>query len=328
MAPRIYVTRAVFDEALFRLRREAEVEVSPDDRPLSKPEVMERLRNADGAMTMLTDPIDRELLQAAPRLKITSNVAVGFNNVDTAAATELGVMVTNTPGVLTETTADFAWALLMAVARRVVEADVFARSGKWKAWSPTMFLGCDVYAKTIGIIGLGRIGQAVARRARGFNMNVIFHNPRPVDPNVVRELGATAVSFDELLHMSDFISLHVPLNAATTHLLDERAFSRMKPSCIVVNTARGPVVDEKALARALKDKQIAGAGLDVFEREPEIEPELIGMNSVVLAPHIGSGSYETRMKMCMMAADNLLAWLKGEQPPNLVNPEVWNRRRD
>ncbi len=328
MPQRIYVTRAVFEESLVELRREAHVEVSPDDRPLSKGEVMDRLQNADGAMTMLTDPIDRELLTACPRLKITSNVAVGYNNIDLAAATEVGVMATNTPGVLTDTTADFAWALLMAAARRVVEGDVFTRAGKWKSWSPTMFLGRDVHGKTLGIIGLGRIGQAVARRASGFNMDVIFHNVRPVADSVVRELGVRPVSFEELLRTSDFISVHVPLSAATTHLLDARAFSMMKPTCIVVNTARGPVVDEKALVDALKNKQIAGAGLDVFENEPHVEPELLRMENVVVAPHIGSGSYETRMKMCMMAAANLLAWVRGQRPPNLVNPEVWNRRRD
>jgi len=328
MPQKIYVTRAVFEEALVDLRREADVETSPDDRPLSKAEVIERLRDVDGAMTMLTDPIDRDVLTACARLKITSNVAVGYNNIDTAAATEFGVMATNTPGVLTDTTADFAWALLMAAARRVVEGDAFTRAGKWRAWSPTMFLGRDVHGKTLGILGLGRIGQAVARRAAGFNMKVIFHNPRPVADSVVREFGAQQVSFEELLRTSDFISLHVPLSAATTHLLNERAFAMMKPTCIVVNTARGPIVDEKALVEALKKKQIGGAGLDVFENEPEVEPDLLRMDNVVLAPHIGSGSYETRMKMCMMAAANLLAWLRGQRPPNLVNPEVWNRRRD
>jgi len=328
MPKKIYVTRAVFEEALTELRREAHVEVSPDDRPLSKAEVMERLREVDGAMTMLTDTIDREVLTACPGLKITSNVAVGFNNIDAGAATELGVMVTNTPGVLTDTTADFAWALLMAAARRVVEGDKFTRAGKWKAWSPTMFLGRDVHGKTLGILGLGRIGQAVARRAAGFNMKVIFNNPRAVSDGIVQQLGAQQVSFEELLRTSDFISLHVPLSAATTHMLDARAFAMMKPTCIVVNTARGPVIDERALVEALKNKKIAGAGLDVFENEPQVEPDLLHMDNVVLAPHIGSGSYETRLKMCMMAAANLLAWLRGQHPPNLVNPEVWNRRRD
>jgi glyoxylate reductase len=328
MPQKIYVTRAVFEEALVELRREAHVEVSPDDRPLSKAEVIERLRDVDGAMTMLTDLIDREVLCACPRLKITANVAVGFNNIDIAAATELGVMASNTPGVLTDTTADFAWALLMAAARRLVEGDVFTRAGKWKSWSPTMFLGRDVHGKTLGILGLGRIGQAVARRAAGFNMRIVFHNPRAVPDSMIRELGAEPVSFEELLRISDFITVHVPLSASTTHLLNDRAFAMMKPTCIVVNTARGPVVDEKALVRALKSKQIAGAGLDVFENEPQVEPELLHMDNVVLAPHIGSASYETRLKMCMMAAANLLAWLKGQCPPNLVNPEVWNKRRD
>jgi glyoxylate reductase len=328
MPKKIYVTRAVFEEALAELRREADIEVSSDDRPLSKAEVTERLRGVDGAMTMLTDPIDRDVLTACPRLKIASNVAVGFNNIDARAATELGVMVTNTPGVLTDTTADFAWALLMAAARRVVEGDLFTRAGKWKAWSPTMFLGRDVHGKTLGILGLGRIGQAVARRAAGFNMKAIFHNPRPVPEGIVRELGAQPVSFEELLRTSDFISVHVPLSAATTHLLNARTFAMMKPTCIVVNTARGPVIDERALVEALKNKQVAGAGLDVFENEPHVEPDLLLMDNVVLAPHIGSGSYETRLKMCMMAAANLLAWLRGQRPPNLVNPEVWNRRRD
>jgi glyoxylate reductase len=328
MSAKIYVTRAVFEEALVDLRTEADVEVSPDDRPLTKAEVIDRLRDVDGAMTMLTDTIDRDVLTRCPRLKITSNVAVGYNNIDIAAATDLGVMATNTPGVLTDTTADFAWALLMATARRVVEGDAFTRAGKWKAWSPTMFLGRDVHGKNLGILGLGRIGQAVARRAAGFNMNVIFYNPRPVADSVLRELGARPVSFEELLRTSDFISLHVPLSSATMHLLNERTFAMMKPTCIVVNTARGPVVDEKALVEALKKKQIAGAGLDVFENEPRVESELLHMDNVVLAPHIGSGSYETRMKMCMMAAANLLAWLRRQRPPNLVNPEVWSRRRD
>jgi glyoxylate reductase len=328
MAYKIYITRVVFEEALTDLRREADIQMSLDDRPLSKAEVIERLRDVDGAMTMLTDPIDQDVLTACPRLKITSNVAVGYNNIDTAAATEHGVMATNTPGVLTDTTADFAWALLMAAARRVVEGDAFTRAGKWRAWSPTMLLGRDVHGKTLGILGLGRIGQAVARRAAGFNMKVIFHNPRPVGDSIVRELGAQPVSFEELLRTSDFISLHVPLSGATTHLLNERAFAMMKPTCIIVNTARGPVVDEKALVEALRKKQIGGAGLDVFEDEPRVEPELLRMDNVVLAPHIGSGSYETRMKMCMMAAANLLAWVRGQRPPNLVNPEVWNRRRD
>jgi len=268
-----------------------------------------------------------ELLQSTPRLKVVANFAVGFNNVAVDSATQLGVVVTNTPGVLTETTADFAWTLLMAAARRVVEADKFARAGKFKAWGPRMFLGYDIYGKTLGLVGLGRIGQAVARRAAGFNMRVVFHDPESIPDRIIKELGVTRLPFDELLRVSDFISLHVPLFPETHHLLNDQTFALMKPTCIVINTSRGPVVDEKALVRAVRDGKIAGAGLDVFEREPEIEPELFAMGNVILAPHIASASHETRLRMCMMAADNLIAALKGERPPNLVNPEVWDKRR-
>ena len=324
---KVYVTRPVFDVAIDRLRRECEVELNAEDRILPKQELIDRLRDKDGALTLLTDAIDLEVLQSAPNLKVIANFAVGFNNVAIDSATKLGVAVTNTPGVLTETTADFAWTLLMAAARRVVEADKFARAGKFKAWGPKMFLGYDVYGKTLGLVGLGRIGQAVARRAAGFNMRIVFHDPESISDKVIKELGATRLPFDELLRVSDFVSMHVPLFPETHHLLNDHAFSLMKPSCIVINTSRGPVVDEKALARAVRNGRIAGAGLDVFEREPEIEPELFAIENVVLAPHIASASHETRLKMCMMAADNLVAVLKGELPPNLVNPEVWDKRR-
>ena len=294
---------------------------------LSKSELISHLREADGALTLLTDIINREVLEACPGLKVVANFAVGFNNVDIEAATELGVIVTNTPGVLTETTADFAWTLLMAAARRVVEADRFARAGKFKMWSPRMFLGHDVYGKTLGLIGLGRIGQAVARRASGFNMKVVFHDAEPIPEQVLQDLRVTPAPLEELLRISDFISVHVPLLAETKHLLSDRTFAMMKPTCVVVNTSRGPVVDEKALVRALKNGKIAAAALDVFEREPEIEPELFDIDNVVIAPHIASASHETRLKMCMMAAENLLASLKGNRPLNLVNPEVWGKRR-
>jgi glyoxylate reductase len=228
--------------------------------------------------------------------------------------------------VLTETTADFAWTLLMAAARRIVEGDSFARSGEWKAWGLQMLLGNDVFGKSLGIVGFGRIGQAVARRAMGFNMKIQYYDSQPVPPEAVPP-GVQAVSLDQLLSTSDFISVHVPLLPETTHLLNDKTFAMMKPNCVVVNTARGPVVDEKALARALKSGKIAAAGLDVFEREPEIEPTLLGLQNVVLAPHIASASRETRLKMCMMAAENLVAGLKGERPPNLVNPEALGNRR-
>jgi len=324
---KVYVTRPVFDEAVEKLRREVVVELNAEDRILSKKELIERLRDKDGALTLLTDAIDLEVLESAPKLKVVANFAVGFNNVAIESATKMGVVVTNTPGVLTETTADFAWTLLMAAARRVVEGDKFARAEDHWVWGPKMFLGYDVYGKTLGLVGLGRIGQAVARRAAGFNMRVVFHDTEPIPEQVVKDLGVTRLPLDELLRISDFISLHVPLFPETHHLLNDRTFALMKPTCIVVNTSRGPVVDEKALVRALRDKKIAGAGIDVFEREPEIEPELRKLENAVIAPHIASASHETRLKMCMMAADNLLAVLKGNRPPNLVNPEVWDKRR-
>jgi len=324
---RVYVTRPIFDQCVERLKHEVHVEVNSDERVLSKSELISHLREADGALTLLTDIINREVLEACPGLKVVANFAVGFNNVDIEAATELGVIVTNTPGVLTETTADFAWTLLMAAARRVVEADRFARAGKFKMWSPRMFLGHDVYGKTLGLIGLGRIGQAVARRASGFNMKVVFHDAEPIPEQVLQDLRVTPAPLEELLRISDFISVHVPLLAETKHLLSDRTFAMMKPTCVVVNTSRGPVVDEKALVRALKNGKIAAAALDVFEREPEIEPELFDIDNVVIAPHIASASHETRLKMCMMAAENLLASLKGNRPLNLVNPEVWGKRR-
>jgi glyoxylate reductase len=324
---KIYVTRPIFDEALEKLKRVAHVAVSPEDRVLSRQELLTHLRDADGALIFVTDTIDAETLDAVPNLKAIANFAVGVNNIAVDAATARGVIVTNTPGVLTETTADFAWMLLMAAARRVVEGDRFIRAGEFKVWSPWMFLGHEVHGQTLGIIGLGRIGRAVARRARGFNMRVVFYNPNPVPAAVTDELGAISLPLQELLQISDFISLHVPLVPETHHLLNDDAFALMKPTCVVVNTSRGPVVDEKALVRALKNGTIAAAGLDVYEREPDIEPGLLESDNVVMAPHIASASRATRMKMGMMAADNLAYALKGERPPNLVNPEVWDKRR-
>jgi len=231
---KVYVTRPVFDGVIDRLRREFEVELNTEDRILPKQELIAHLGDKDGALTLLTDAIDLELLQSTPRLKVVANFAVGFNNVAVDSATQLGVVVTNTPGVLTETTADFAWTLLMAAARRVVEADKFARAGKFKAWGPKMFLGYDIYGKTLGLVGLGRIGQAVARRAAGFNMRVVFHDPESIPDRTIKELGVTRLPFDELLRVSDFISLHVPLFPETHRLLNDHTFALMKPTCIVI----------------------------------------------------------------------------------------------
>jgi glyoxylate reductase len=327
VAGKIYVTKPVFPEAIEFLKHNFAVEMNSEDRVLTREELLAHLQTVDGALTQLTDIMSREVLESLTGLKIVSNIAVGFNNIDTAAATSLGILATNTPGVLTETTADFAWTLLMAAARRVVEGDAFARSGQWKAWGLQMLLGHDVHGKTIGIVGFGRIGQAVARRAKGFGMKILCFDTLPIDSRVAQETGALSTNLETLLSTSDFVTLHVPLLAETIHLLNDRTFSMMKPNCIVVNTARGPVIDEKALVRALKDGRIAGAGLDVFEREPEIEPELLRFENVVLAPHISSASRETRLRMCMMAAENIAAGLNGQKPPNLVNPEAWEGRR-
>ena len=322
----ILVTKPVFPEAMEFLKSQVAIDANLDDRVLPRAELIARLIGKQGAVTLLTDVIDRAVLESLPDIRVISNIAVGFNNIDIENASRLGILVTNTPGVLTETTADFAWTLMMAAARRIVEGDTFARSGQWKAWGLQMLLGNDIFGKTLGIVGFGRIGQAMARRAMGFSMRIQYFDTQPVPPEAVPP-GVQAASLDTLLATSDFISVHVPLLPETTHLLNDSAFARMKPNCIVVNTARGPVVDEKALARALKSGKIAGAGLDVFEREPEIDPALLELSNAVLAPHIASASRETRLKMCMMAAENLIAGLKGERPPNLVNPEALSNRR-
>jgi glyoxylate reductase len=323
---KILVTKPVFPEAIEFLKPQVSIDANPEERVLPRKDLIARLQGKQAALTQLTDIMDREVLESIPDIRILCNIAVGFNNIDIENASRLGILVTNTPGVLTETTADFAWTLLMAAARRVVEGDNFARSGQWKAWGLQMLLGHDVFGKTLGIIGFGRIGQAVARRAMGFNMSIQYFDTQPVPASAVPP-GVREVSLEALFSTSDFISVHVPLLPETTHLLNAGTFAAMKPNCIVVNTSRGPVVDEKALAEALKSGTIAAAGLDVYEREPEIEPALLELQNVVLAPHIASASRETRLRMCMMAAENLVAGLKGERPPNLVNPEAMGNRR-
>ncbi len=325
--PKVFVTQNIPQAGLDLLMKECEVFVNTEDRVLSKGEIIERLKGMDGMVCLLTDAIDGEIMDAEPNLKVISNYAVGFNNIDVEAATERGIPVTNTPGVLTETTADFAWALLMAIARRVVEADKFTREGKFKGWRPQLLLGSDVYGKTIGIVGMGRIGQAMARRARGFDMNILYYDEYRPDPEVEKELGLTYVPFDELLQKADYVSIHVPLMESTHHLIGERELKLMKKTAYLINSARGPIVDEKALVKALQEKEIAGAGLDVFEDEPELAPGLAELDNVVLAPHIASATIETRSKMATMAAEGCLSVLKGERPVNLVNEEVWDKRR-
>ena len=273
---------------------------------------------------MLTNTIDREVLEAAPDLKVIANMAVGYNNIDVAEATRRHIPVANTPGVLTDTTADFAWTLLMAAARRLAEADRFSRAGRFHGWGPLMMVGQDVYGKTLGIVGFGRIGRAVARRATGFDMKVLYHDKYPADPDTERSLNARSVSMDELLAQSDYVTLHTDYNPETHHLIGAPELAKMKPTAYLINTSRGAIVDEAALVDALKSGTIAGAGLDVFEREPRINPGLLELENAILAPHIASASLETRTAMALMAAENVVAALKGQRPPNVVNPEIYD----
>jgi glyoxylate reductase len=319
------VTRKVFEETLQVLNKHFDVESNQRDIPFTPVQLVKKLQGKAGAITLLTDIIDERLLAQSPDLKIVCNLAVGFNNIDVKACTRRAVMVTNTPGVLDDTTADFTWCLLLAAARRIVEADNFLRAGKWKGWVFTHFMGQDVHGKTLGILGLGRIGKGAARRAKGFNMRVIYHDPTRVDEATERELGVMYVDKRTLLRESDFVSLHVPLVPETTHYISHSEFALMKKSAILINASRGPVVDEKALVKALKEGKIAGAGLDVYEKEPKFERALTRMKNVVLAPHIASSSIETRQKMATIAVQNCIAGLSGQRPPNLLNPEVLGR---
>jgi glyoxylate reductase len=319
------VTRKVFDETLQVLSKHFDVESNQRDIPFTPVQLVKKLQGKAGAITLLTDSIDERLLAQSPDLKIVCNIAVGFNNIDVKACTRRAILVTNTPGVLDDTTADFTWCLLLAAARRIVEADNFLRAGKWKGWVFTHFMGQDVHGKTLGILGLGRIGKGVARRAKGFNMRVIYHDPTRVDEATERELGVMYVDKRTLLRESDFVSLHVPLVPETTHYISHSEFALMKKSAILINASRGPVVDEKALVKALKEGKIAGAGLDVYEKEPKFERALTRMKNIVLAPHIASSSIETRQKMATIAVQNCIAGLSGQRPPNLLNPEVLGR---
>jgi glyoxylate reductase len=314
MAKNILIPNVLPDEALALIPRDYAVDYTNTDRPLTKPELIARLQGKDGLVCHIICGIDDEVLAAAPALKVVANVAVGYNNVDVAAARRRGVVVTNTPDVLTETTADFAWALLMAAARRVVEADRYARSGQWGVWKWDLLWGADVHGQTLGVVGFGRIGRAVARRALGFGMRVLYHDAVRADAAVERELRATSTSLETLLREADFVTLHTNLTPETRHLIGERTLRTMKPSAILVNASRGPVVDEAALARALREGWIAGAGLDVFEDEPTIHPDLLPLGNVVLAPHIASASRDTRAAMAMLAVRNCLAVLAGNAP--------------
>lgn len=323
--PSVYVTRRIPEAAIELLEQHCAVEFNPEDRALSREELLGKVRGRDAVLCLLTDTIDEAVLAAAgPQCRIFANFAVGYNNIDVAAATKRGVYVSNTPDVLTDATADMAFALLMAVARRVAEGDRFTRAGKFKGWGPLFMLGQEVGGKTLGIIGAGRIGQVMAKRAAGFDMKLLYTANSP-KPDFESATGAKYVDKDTLLKEADFVSLHVPLTPETRHMIGERELKLMKQSAILINTARGPVVDEKALVAALRTGEIWGAGLDVFEREPELEPGLAELDNAVIPPHLGSATLETRVKMGMMAAGNILAALNGGVPPNCLNPAANNR---
>ncbi|MBO3803573.1 MAG: D-glycerate dehydrogenase [Candidatus Brockarchaeota archaeon] len=323
--PEVYVTRALPPPGIEILKECCNVEVNRSEDAPPKEEIIKKVAGKDGLLCLLTDKIDREVMEAAPKLVVISSYSVGYDHIDVAEATKRGIYVTYTPGVLTDATADFAWALMMSIARRVTEADRYVRGGKWKiAWAPTMLLGAAVYGKTLGILGIGRIGSAVAKRAMGFNMKVLYYDEVRPPKEMEEELNLQYRPLDEVLKESDFVSIHVPLTEKTRHLINYERLKLMKPTAFLINTARGAVVDTKGLARALEEGVIAGAALDVHEREP-IEPNnpLLKLeDKCILAPHIASGTVEARSKMAEIAATNLIAVLKGEMPPNLVNPDA------
>ena len=322
MPGRVLITRPIPDPAPALIAEVADrVEVAEDDRPLTREELIGRVPGFDAVLSMLHDPVDASVLRAAEGCRVFANMAVGFNNIDVAEATRLGILVTNTPGVLTEATADLTWALILAIARRVAEGDRVMRLDAFPGWGPNYLLGGEVTGRTLGLVGPGRIALAVAERAVGFRMTLIYTGRRENPP--LDALGARRVGLDELLGSADFVSLHVPLTAETTHLIDARALALMKPTAYLINTSRGPVVDEAALVATLKAGRIAGAGLDVYEREPKMAEGLAGLDNAVLLPHLGSATVETRARMSRIAAENVIAVLEGRKPPNLVNPEAW-----
>ncbi len=325
MKPKVFITRRLPDAALEMIQPVCEVEVWPEEMPTPREVLLAKAAALDGLLSMLTDTIDAELMERAPGLKVISNYAVGVDNIDIPEATRRGLIIGHTPGVLTETTADLAFGLLMAAARRIVEGDRYVRAGQWRTWSPMILLGRDLHGATLGLVGLGRIGTAVARRAAGFGMRVLYHS-RTRQPDAEEQLGLIWADLDTVLREADFISLHTPLTPETRHLINARTLGLMKNSAILVNTARGGVVDQAALFAALQEGKIAGAALDVTDPEPlPMSDPLLTLPNCVIAPHIGSASIATRTKMAEMAAANLLAGLKGEMPPHPVNPEAWQK---
>lgn len=317
----VLVTRKIPEEGLELLSRECALTVNPHDRPMTRAEFLSAAAGKDGVLCLLTDKIDAELFDAAPGVKGYANYAVGFDNMDVTEATKRNIPLSNTPGVLTDATADMAWALLFSVARRVVESDTVMRSGAWQGWGPMQFIGGDITGKTLGVVGAGRIGAAMASRASGFKMRLLYTDARRNEA-FERETGAEFFTFDQLLAQSDFVSVHVPLLPETRHLFGREAFLKMKRTAYLINTARGPVIDEAALVTALKEGLIAGAGLDVYEREPAMVEGLAALGNVVLTPHTASATVESRKGMAIKAATNLLAMLRGQPAPDCINPEV------
>jgi glyoxylate reductase len=322
---KVYITRMIPEESVNELRKHAEVIVNLEDRALTKAELKEKAKGCDAIVSLITDTIDGELLDAVgPQCRIVANYAVGINNFDVPAATARGVILTNTPGVLDDATATHAFALLLATARRLAEADKYVRDGKWKGWSPMFFIGMDVDRKILGIAGMGRIGLNVARKAKGFDMEIIYSDTRQ-NAQAEKEVGAKYVDKETLLKQSDFLTLHVPLTPETHHFIGEKELKLMKKTAVLINASRGPVVDEKALLTALQDKQIWAAGLDVFENEPELVPGLTALDNVLVVPHIASATTETRIKMGKIAVDNIVKVLNNQPPDTCVNPDVLNR---
>jgi glyoxylate reductase len=320
--PKLFSTHVLFEAPRKKLEERFEVEYWKETERLPRAEVLRGVAGKDGLICLLTEKINDELLDAGPKLRVVANVAVGFDNIDLAACSRRKIPATNTPGVLDETTADFAWTLLMAVARRVHEGEELLRSGKWHGWNLDQLCGADIWGKTLGLLGFGRIGRAVARRAKGFHMRVIYNDAVRAPVESEKELGAQFLERDQVLAEADFISVHVPLLPDTRHLMSAAQFEKMKRTAFLINTSRGPVVDEAALVAALEADKIAGAGLDVYENEPKVHPGLIARKDVVLAPHIASASIETRTKMALIAVENVIAVFDGRRPPNLLNPEA------
>lgn len=321
---KVLVTRELFEDSIKLLKEHVEVHVyQSKNKPIPRDILLKKVKDCDGIISLLTDDIDKELMNLSPNLKTISNYAVGYDNIDVDTATKKGIMVTNTPGILTDTTADLAFGLLIAISRRIAEGDRFVRDGKWvHAWGPKMFIGRDVHGKTLGIIGLGRIGTTVAKRAKGFDMRVLYYD-KYRDSEKEKEMDIEYTQLENLIKKSDFITLHVPLTDETRHLIGSNEFKKMKKSAYLINTSRGPVIDQEALHQALINKDIAGAALDVFKEEP-INPDspLLKLDNIILTPHIGSASVETRKEMSDTAVKNVIAAIKGKKPPNLVNPEV------